>query len=199
MRFSFTCRKGVAGKSRSSRSSAGCQPRARHNGRPKPFYAARRGDVISPEARSEFNRRLKAEGKPAGRWGAAETAVQRLLGKELLVLLWAIELPGVTPEEIAVAIRNWLGLKPEERWWLYTMTAAATGLAHQQGLGWRGALRCALCFGTRSGAFHLGAVTGRGTLEPKVNETFATSKPKRAKSKKSNDPSFLWAAPLPAD
>ncbi len=31
---------------------------------------------------SEFNRRLKAEGKPAGRWG--ETAVQRLLGKELL-------------------------------------------------------------------------------------------------------------------
>ena len=43
-------------------------------------------DVISPEARAEFNRRLKAEGKPAGRWGADETAVQRLLGKELLVL-----------------------------------------------------------------------------------------------------------------
>ena len=53
------------------------------------------------------------------------------------------------PEEIAVAIRNWLGLKPEERWWLYTMTAAATGLAHQAGMGWRGALRQALCFGTR--------------------------------------------------
>lgn len=50
-------------------------------------------DVISPEVRSEFNRRLKAEGKPAGRWGADETAVQRLLGKELLVLLWAVELP----------------------------------------------------------------------------------------------------------
>jgi hypothetical protein len=72
-------------------------------------------DVISPEARSEFNRRLKAEGKPAGRWSADETAVQRLLGKELLVLLWAIELPNVTPEEIAVAIRNWLGFKLEER------------------------------------------------------------------------------------
>src|SRR5947209_18432009 len=35
-------------------------------------------DVISPEARAEFNRRLKAEGKPAGRWGPDETAVQRL-------------------------------------------------------------------------------------------------------------------------
>jgi Protein of unknown function (DUF3780) len=57
-------------------------------------------DVISPEARSEFNRRLKAEGKPAGRWGADETAVQRLLGKELLVLLWAIELPSVTPRSV---------------------------------------------------------------------------------------------------
>ena len=155
-------------------------------------------DVISPEARAEFNRRLKAEGKPAGRWGADETAVQRLFGKELLVLLWAVEPPDVKPEEIAVAIRNWLGLKPEERWWLYTMTAAATGLAHQSGLGWRGALRQALCFGTRSDTFHLGAVTGRGMLEPKVNETFAERKRKssKAKSKKSDDPSFLFAAPL---
>src|ERR1035437_411711 len=135
-------------------------------------------DILSAELRAEFNRRLRTEGKPAGRWGADETTVQRLLGKELLVLLWAIELPGVTPEEIAVAIRNWLGLKPEERWWLYTMTAAATGLAHQQGMGWRGALRQALCFGTRLDAFHLGTVAGRGTLEPKVNEIFANSRRK---------------------
>jgi hypothetical protein len=158
-------------------------------------------DVISPEARAEFNRRLKTEGKLAGRWGAGETAVQRLFGKELLVLLWAVEQPGVKLEEIAVAIRNWLGLKPEERWWLYTMTAAATGLAHQSGLGWRGALRQALCFGTRSDAFHLGAVTGRGTLEPKANESFTERKRKSAKSKskKSDGPSFLFAAPLPVE
>src|SRR5438874_8927335 len=72
-------------------------------------------DEVSPEARSEFNRRLKMEGKAAGRWGADETYVQRLFGKELLLLLWAIELPDVKPEEIRVAIRNWLGLKQEER------------------------------------------------------------------------------------
>jgi hypothetical protein len=41
MRFSFACRKGVAGKSRSSRSSAGCQPKGRRNGRPKLFCGAR--------------------------------------------------------------------------------------------------------------------------------------------------------------
>jgi hypothetical protein len=159
-------------------------------------------DLISPEVRSEFNRRLKAEGKPAGRWGADETAVQRLLGKELLVLLWAVELPDVKPEEIAVAIRNWLGLKTEERWWLYTMTAAATGLAHQSGMGWRGALRQALCFGTRADTFHLGAVTGRGTLAPRANEGYAASGGKPARKRKKStpdDPGFLFNSPVPAE
>lgn len=147
-------------------------------------------DEISGEARGEFNRRLKQEGKPAGRWGADETAVQRLLGKELLVLLWAVELPDVRPEEIGVAIRNWHGLKPEERWWLYTMTAAATGLAHQAGMGWRGALRQALCFGTRSDAFHLGAVTGRGRLEPRANADYNPRK--KTTKTKGDDPGFLF-------
>jgi len=139
-------------------------------------------DAVSGEMRGEFNRRLKSEGKPAGRWGADETAVQRLFGKELLVLLWAVEQDGVSDEEVAVAIRNWHGLKPEERWWLYTMTAASAALAHQVGMGWRAALRHALCFGTRADAFHLGAVAGRGTLAPRQNQNVA-AKP-RAKSRK---------------
>lgn len=159
-------------------------------------------DVISPEVRSEFNRRLKAEGKPTGRWGADETAVQRLFGKELLVLLWAVELPNVKPEEIAVAIRNWLGLKTEERWWLYTMTAAATGLAHQSGMGWRGALQQALCFGTRADTFHLGTVTGRGTLAPRPNDAFASHGKKSTRKRKKSapdDPGFLFTSPVPAE
>lgn len=151
-------------------------------------------DVVSPEARAEFNRRLKQEGKPAGRWGTEKTAVQRLFGKELLVLLWAVELPDVKPEEIAVAIRNWHGLKPEERWWLYTMTAAATGLAHQSGLGWRGALRQALCFGTRSDTFHLGTLTGRATLEPRVNAGYVSAKRKPRKKKADDGGSLPFAA-----
>ena len=156
-------------------------------------------DEVSPEARAEFNRRLKQDDKPAGRWGADETQVQRLFGKELLVLLWAVEALDVKPEEIAVAIRNWLGLKPEERWWLYTMTAAATGLAHQVGMGWRGALRQALCFGTRSNAFHLGAVVGRGTLEPRANARFTPPKRKRPSRLKEDNPSLPLAALLPAE
>jgi len=140
-------------------------------------------DAVSGEVRAEFNRRLKTDKKPAGRWGADDTAVQRLLGKELLVLLWAIEQGDVSDEQTAVAIRNWLGLKPEERWWLYTMTAAATGFAHQAGMGWRSALRHALCFGTRKDAFHLAAVVGRGTLAPQKNDEYVEPKPKAAKPK----------------
>jgi hypothetical protein len=148
-------------------------------------------DTVAGEARAEFNRRLRAEGKAVGRWGAEETSIQRLFGKELLVLLWAIEAPEVRPEEIPVAVRNWLGLKPEERWWLYTMTAAATGLAHQIGLGWRAALRHALCFGTRQDTFHLGVVTGRGTLEPRPNAIY---KPARRTNRQRNEPDLLSIA-----
>ena len=153
-------------------------------------------DEVSPEARAEFNRRLKMETKAAGRWGADETYVQRLFGKELLVLLWAIELPDVKPEEIRIAIRNWLGLKPEERWWLYTMTAAATGLAHQIGAGWRGALRQALCFGTRLDAFNLGTVAGRGTLEPRVNARYLQRK-KSPRLASADEPDLLIVRSVP--
>ncbi len=128
-----------------------------------------RWDAISAELRQELNRRLKELGRKSGRWSVGDNPVQRLLGKELLVLAWAIEMDDVSDEELHVALRNWLGLKPEERWWLYTMTAAATGQAQQVGMGWRGALRQALCFGTGKDLFGLGAITARGTLPPRAN------------------------------
>lgn len=163
-------------------------------------------DSISGELRAEFNRRLKALDKAAGRWGKDETAVQRLFGKEMLVLLWATEHESVTAEETAVAIRNWLGLKPEERWWLYTMTAAATGYAHQAGMGWRNALKSALCFGTREDAFHLSAVVGRGTLAPRSNDGFqapnkvtakANKPAKRKAAKRKTTPEMAVVEPIP--
>jgi len=127
-------------------------------------------DAISGEVRSEFNRRLRGERKKTGSWAQGNNGVQRLLGKELLVLVWAIEQEDVSVEHCEVALRNWLGLKPEERWWLYTMTAASTGLAHQAGMGWRDALRRALCFGTRQDLFSLATLTSRGRLPPRPND-----------------------------
>lgn len=130
-------------------------------------------DAVSGELRLEFNRRLKSDRKRTGSWAQGNNPVQRLLGKELLVLVWAVEQDDVSIEHCDVALRNWLGLKPEERWWLYTMTAASTGHAHQVGMGWRDALRRALCFGTRRDVFSLGAMAGRGQLPPRRNDAFA--------------------------
>lgn len=100
-------------------------------------------DAIADEVRVEFNKRIKQEGLKAGAWKTGTNPVSRLLGKELVLLAWAIEDadPALTP----AAVKNWLGLVPEERWWLYTMTCAATGHALQgRNKGWRKAVRYAL-------------------------------------------------------
>ncbi len=99
---------------------------------------------IEEEVKAEFNRRLRAMGIKTGRWlTKGQVPVDRTLGKELTLLAWAIE--DADPALIPTAIRNWLGLAPEERWWLYTMTNAATGHATQdRNRGWRKAVRFAL-------------------------------------------------------
>ena len=91
---------------------------------------------------SEFNTRLKAAKKPIGRFVIGGTPLEKLFGKELMVLLWGIE--NNDPAGIPTALRNWQGLLPEERWWLYTMTNASTGRINDK-QGWRKALRYALC------------------------------------------------------
>lgn len=107
---------------------------------------AARWHLLRSDVGYEFNRRLAEVKKPKGKWGKSETPLCNLFGKELLTLLWAVEMPDVTQDEVAIALRGWLGLKPEERWWLCTMTKAATGRADDVGIGWRKALRHALCF-----------------------------------------------------
>ncbi|GIV64889.1 DUF3780 domain-containing protein [Bellilinea sp.] len=100
-------------------------------------------DAIASVTRAEFNRRLRQQGKPSGMWLTGENWVRLDLGKELVLLAWAIE--EADPALIQNAIVNWLGLYPEERWWLYTQTAAASGQAIQgRSLGWRKAVRFAL-------------------------------------------------------
>lgn len=98
---------------------------------------------IAEVLRAEFNVRLKREGKKPGRWKTSFNPITRLLGKELTLLAWAIE--DADPALIPIAVANWQGLTPEERWWLYTMTAAATGhFMTGRNRGWRKAVRYAL-------------------------------------------------------
>jgi len=99
---------------------------------------------IADECRAEFNRRLIRHGVPNGKWPkSGAVTVDRNLGKELVLLCWAVE--ECDPNEIPNAVKNWLGLSPEERWWLFTMTNAATGQATKgRNRGWRKAVRYAL-------------------------------------------------------
>lgn len=101
-----------------------------------------RWTAIRAEVQRAFNARLKAHNLKTSAWKVGENPVDRLLGKELCVLAWAVE--GMDMDKIPVAVRNWLALRPEERWWLFGMTAMSTGGIKDGNKGWRLALRHAL-------------------------------------------------------
>jgi len=109
--------------------------------KPKVKISKYKWKQIEDALRIEFNERLKKDGIPVGRWKSGQVPVQRLLGKEMVLLMWAIE--DCDPSVIPTAIKNWKGLSPEERWWLFTMTNAATGYIGDK-RGWRKAVRYAL-------------------------------------------------------
>jgi hypothetical protein len=119
-------------------------------------------EAIADEVRAGFNQRLRQMGRKSGSWKLEVNLVRRELGKELVLLAWAIEDadPGLVPNAVA----NWKGLEPEERWWLYTQTAAATGHGlNGRGKGWRRAVRYALTENP---------VTSRTAAEARVPEYF---------------------------
>lgn len=101
-----------------------------------------RWTAIRSEVQRAFNARLAAHGLKTGSWKSGDNPVDRLLGKELCVLAWAVE--EMDRDKIPVAVRNWLALRPEERWWLFGMTSMSTGGIKDAGKGWRSALKHAL-------------------------------------------------------
>ena len=60
---------------------------------------------------NEFNGRLKQDKLPVGKFTTGGVPLEKRFGKELMVLLWAIE--NNDPSGIPTALRNWLGLQPE--------------------------------------------------------------------------------------
>ena len=106
--------------------------------------------AIADSARREFNDRLKAARVLTGRWHTGVNLVDRLLGKELCVLAWAAE--TANDEQLPVICSKWAALRPEERWWLFTMTVAEAGLPGDSQRGWRRALFYALSDGEKLAA-----------------------------------------------
>ena len=106
------------------------------------LLARQRWTAIRSEVQRTFNARLKEHKLKTSAWKIGENPLDRLLGKELCVLAWAVE--NMDMENIPIAVRNWLALRPEERWWLFGMTAISTGGINDGEKGWRIALRHAL-------------------------------------------------------
>jgi len=98
--------------------------------------------AIRDDVKRHFNERLKGNKMAAGTWKSGVNKIERLLGQELLVLCWGVE--AAEAALVPVGTHNWLALRPEERWWLYAVTAAATGEVKHREIGWRKALRFAL-------------------------------------------------------
>ncbi len=103
--------------------------------------------AIADIARREFNDRLKAAKILTGRWHTGTNLVDRLLGKELCVLAWAAE--TANSEQLPVICSKWAALRPEERWWLFSMTVAEAGMPEDTERGWRRALFLALSDGEK--------------------------------------------------
>lgn len=103
--------------------------------------------AIADIARREFNDRLKAAKILTGRWHTGTNLVDRLLGKELCILAWAAE--TANDDQFPIICSKWAALRPEERWWLFSMTVAEAGLPTDTQRGWRRALFCALSDGER--------------------------------------------------
>ena len=49
-----------------------------------------------------------------------------------------------SPTAVPNAVRNWIGLRPEERWWLFTSPPRRRDFRSMPDIGWRKALRYAL-------------------------------------------------------
>ncbi len=116
------------------------------NGRPDEIARCRLQRNVWTQVREPLKRalndRLRQQHIPQGTWTAGETRVERLLGKELCLFAWAIEHADAVT--VTTAIRNWLALSPEERWWLFAMVANTAGDADDVEIGWRKAVRIAL-------------------------------------------------------
>jgi Protein of unknown function (DUF3780) len=103
--------------------------------------------TIAETARREFNDRLKTAKVLTGRWHSGSNLVDRLLGKELCVLAWAAE--TASEDQLPIICSKWAALRPEERWWLFMMTVAESGMSTDTKRGWRRALFHALSDGEK--------------------------------------------------
>jgi hypothetical protein len=116
----------------------------------KAILDAYRWARIAPVVTDVFNARLRLAGLPTASFSATPPLAPHL-GKELTLLAWAVE--DADPTLLPAMLANWVGLAPEERWWLYTTINATSGHPeHGRDRGWRKAIKIAFAENPTSSA-----------------------------------------------
>ena len=100
---------------------------------------------VAPGLQSYLKRRLKEKQIRVSRFSTGENRIERILGREICVLAWAIE--DATPEEAVIALLRWSSYRPEEMWWLFLQIDRDGGEWDSPRSGWRGAIKQALIRG----------------------------------------------------
>jgi hypothetical protein len=100
--------------------------------------------ALSEQVRATFNLRLREAKRKPGKWHEGPNFLSPHYGKELVLLGWALEDLPIDCADIV--FKNWRGLAPEERWWLYSTANApfSDNSKKGRGRGWRKALSVAL-------------------------------------------------------
>lgn len=91
--------------------------------------------AVADEAKAYLNRRLREKGLKSASFHTGDTPVERLLGRELTVLGWAIE--AISPEEAAASVTKWASYRAEELWWLFNQIDRDAGEFDDARTGWR--------------------------------------------------------------
>ena len=97
---------------------------------------------VTQGLKSHLNRRLKEKGIKASRFATGDNRIERILGRELCVLAWAVE--DATSDEAVIAFTRWSSHRPEELWWLFQQIDKDGGEWDSPRTGWRSAIRHAL-------------------------------------------------------
>jgi hypothetical protein len=84
-----------------------------------------RWNAVANLAKQVLNDRLKQQGLPGSRWISGVNRIERLLGREVIVLAWAIE--AADKQDITPISAAWAAMRPEERWWLFGRVASVAG------------------------------------------------------------------------
>lgn len=101
---------------------------------------------VAPFLEREFNNLLSSYSLKKSKFSVGDNIIERLLGKELCLLLFSIEHLDNNSDDISQAIHNWSAIEREFRWFLYTMVDTSAGEYSDSNIykGWREAIKIAL-------------------------------------------------------